>query len=333
MKLDRIYQKKKIHILVSLLLILAAFSGCNNGAGKAEESGSAETPSIIVDTNVISFEITEKEEVPEEDDTESEVEEEIFNLPLIEEIALDPTWQYADFSEIHTGCAVLFRAAENRKNIVIGVNAGHGTKGGTSVKTFCHPDQSPKTTGGSTPEGSLKAAAVSSGMAFYDGTAEATVTFEMALYLKEKLLSEGYDVLMLRNDEDVQLDNIARTVIANNNANCHIAIHWDGDNLNYDKGCFYISTPDGIKDMEPVSGIWPEHELLGQSLIDGLTSSGCKIYRDGKTAVDLTQTSYSTIPSVDIELGNAASTHEEADYEKLAEGFIIGINNYFQVNQ
>lgn len=60
--------------------------------------------------------------------------------------------------------------------------------------------------------------AVSGGMQFADGTAEAKVTLAMAKVLKDKLLARGYDVLMIREGDDVQLDNIARTVIANNRA-------------------------------------------------------------------------------------------------------------------
>ena len=107
------------------------------------------------------------------------------------------------------------------------VNAGHGTNGGGSVKTQCHPDGSAKVTGGTTGAGATSAVAVSSGMTFADGTAESKVTLAMAKVLKTKLLNAGYDVLMIRESDDVQLDNIARTVIANNNADCHIALHWD----------------------------------------------------------------------------------------------------------
>ena len=49
----------------------------------------------------------------------------------------------------------------------------------------------------------------------------------MAKVLKDKLLARGYDVLMIRENDDVQLDNVARTVLANNMADCHIALHWD----------------------------------------------------------------------------------------------------------
>ena len=70
------------------------------------------------------------------------------------------------------------------------------------------------------------AVAVSGGMTFADGTAEAKVTLQMAKILKDRLLAEGYDVLMLRDGDDVQLDNVARSVLANRYADCHISLHW-----------------------------------------------------------------------------------------------------------
>ena len=152
----------------------------------------------------------------------------------LQQITLNPDWEYADHSKINTGAAVLYRAPEESgsKGIIIGVNAGHGTAGGAKVKTLCHPDGSAKTTGGSTAAGATEAAAVSGGMTFQDGTPERTVTLQMAQILRDKLLASGYDVLMLRDGEDVQLDNVARTVICNNVADCHIALHWDsGDGM------------------------------------------------------------------------------------------------------
>lgn len=237
--------------------------------------------------------------------------------------------QQEEHSAINSGCAVMYKATANRKNIVVGVNAGHGTSGGTSVKTLCHPDGSAKTTGGTTGAGATKAVAVSGGMSFNDGTPESSVTLRMAQILKDKLLAAGYDVLMVRDGSDVQLDNVARTVICNNAADCHIALHWDGDGLSYDKGCFYISVPGGIKGMEPVASHWQQHDALGASLIEGLRAHGAKINGNGSMAIDLTQTSYSTVPSVDVELGNACSDHSDATLENLADGLVQGVEGYF----
>ena len=274
---------------------------------------------------------TEPEET-EPEETEPE-ETEAASAPVVYEdggqITLDPSWTYADHSKINSGAAVLYKAAENRKEIVVGVNAGHGTSGGTKVKTLCHPDGSAKVTGGTTAAGATEAVAVSSGMTFNDGTPESSVTLRMAQILKEKLLAAGYDVLMLRDGDDVQLDNVARTVICNNAADCHIALHWDGDGLNYDKGCFYISVPDGLKSMEPVASHWSEHNALGSALVEGLRAQGAKIHGGGSMSIDLTQISYSTVPSVDMELGNACSDHSDSVLDLLGNGLVQGVNSYF----
>lgn len=244
------------------------------------------------------------------------------------EIGLNLDWKYAANSKINTGKAILFTSdAANKKGITVAVNAGHGTKGGSSVKTLCHPDGSKKLTGGSTAAGATTATAVSGGMQFADGTSEAKVTLEVAKALGQKLLAEGYDVLMIRDGADVQLDNIARTVIANNKADCHIAIHFDSTNK--DKGAFFMSVPDGLKTIEPVASYWQKHEKLGQSLIAGLKENGTKIFSSGNMDMDLTQTAYSTVPSVDIELGDKATDHSEANVDKLAGGLALGVDKYY----
>lgn len=247
-----------------------------------------------------------------------------------EQVKLDPSWKYAEFSKIHTGAAMLYRsAAASKKGITVCVNAGHGTKGGSSVKTQCHPDGTAKVTGGTTGAGATTAVAISSGMQFNDGTTEAKVNLAMAKRLKDKLLAAGYDVLMIRESDDVQLDNIARTVIANKKADCHIAIHWDSTSS--DKGAFYMSVPNvaSYRNMEPVKSNWQKHDALGDSLVAGLKGAGVKIFSKGSMETDLTQTSFSTIPSVDIELGDKASDHSDSTLNTLADGLLAGVNHYF----
>mgnify|MGYP000307356618 CR=1 FL=1 len=151
----------------------------------------------------------------------------------------------------------------------------------------------------------------------------------LARILKDKLLAKGYDVLMIRESDDVQLDNIARTVIANNASDCHIALHWDSTTNN--KGAFYMSVPnvESYRSMEPVKSHWQQHNALGESLVAGLKGAGVKIFSGGSMAMDLTQTSFSTVPSVDIELGDKASDHSSATLATLADGLVAGVNQYF----
>ena len=114
------------------------------------------------------------------------------------------------------------------------------------------------------------------------------------------------------------LDKQQRRSIVSEEDNC----------LVYDKGCFYASVPEKLKKMRPVASYWEEHDALGKSLIKGLRSQKIKINGTGATEIDLTQTSYSTIPSVDIELGNQCSDHSDRKLQKLVDGLVQGINKY-----
>lgn len=251
-----------------------------------------------------------------------------------ETVNYDESWLYASASEIHSGQAVLYRAggsmeAPGRKNFTVCVNAGHGTAGGSNYQTMSHPDGTPKVTGGTNAEGAVYSTAISSGMAFADGTPEASATLMTAMALKEYLLQDGYDVLMIRESDDVQLDNIARTVMANNCADIHIAIHFDSTQS--DKGVYFCSVPDvaSYRQMEPVASHWQEHMALGQALVQGLEAEGFWLFGDGTLPMDLTQTSYSTIPSVDIEVGDGASDHSQEACAMRARGLKEGVGIYF----
>ncbi len=246
-----------------------------------------------------------------------------------ERISLNPHWQFAEFSKINSGKAVLYKAGENRKNITVAVNAGHGTRGGDKIKTYSHPDKSPKVTGGTTGIGAVESIALSGGMIFSDGKSEAEVNLRLAHLFKNQLLRAGFDVLMLRDSFDTQLDNIARTVLANNNARIHIAIHFDSDNQKEDKGCFYCSIPDGIKNLPNVKKHWKESERLGDCLTASLQKNGFKLYGKGRLETDLTQTSYSTIPTVDIELGNQHSDTDTESLKKRAKALCEGLVEFY----
>ncbi len=285
-------------ISVSMMLIVLSaniLAGCGNrhsdktGLNKSDITETLSQTSESEKDSQMNFQ--------SEDNTDTEItdaEAEDSGVPVYEDmehIYMNTTWEYADHSAISDGYAVLYKAVGERKNIIV-------------------------STGGSAAAGAATATAVSGGVTFYDGTPESEVTFRMVQILMDRLLSQGYDVLMVRDGADVQLDNVARTVICNNVAACHISLHWDGDGLSYDKGCFYIAVPDAIKDMEPVATHWQQHNALGASLINGISDVGMKIHGSGSMAIDLTQTSYSTIPSVDMELGNASQSPKRASTAK-----------------
>ncbi|MCR5267612.1 MAG: N-acetylmuramoyl-L-alanine amidase [Lachnospiraceae bacterium] len=353
---DRNHHRSVIVAILALFLIQTfCLSACGLFGGDDEEGDviitentteEAEMPTIIVRSQeTFAEDVTEEEpenaaslETEASDILESASEPpEATNIDQLrcedgEEVYLDESWEYASFSKIHSGAAIYYAAPENNNGLVVGVNAGHGTKGGTDVKTYCHPDMTPKVTGGTTAAGSIEAVAVSGGMSFKDGNSEASVNLRLAKQLRDQLLAAGYNVLMIRDGDDVQLDNIARTVICNNVADIHIAIHFDGDQLDYDKGCFFMSVPDQLKSMPPVDRNWHMSEELGARLIKALGNHGYKIFNGGSMDIDLTQTSYSTIPSVDVEFGNQCSDTSEENLAGLAAACVDGIEDYFNVS-
>lgn len=239
------------------------------------------------------------------------------------------SWKYATDSKIHTDCPVLYYALDSKKNgHTVVVNAGHGTKGGESKLTKCHPDGTPKVTGGSTKAGVTHTTSINSGTTI-KGKSEASLNLKIAKRLRNSLLSEGYNVLMIRQSDDMQLDNIARTVYANQYGDAHISIHYDSTTNN--KGAFYTGVPDirSYRNMKPVKDHWKSHENLGKNLISGLKRSHVKIFSSGRFAIDLTQTSYSTIPSVDLEVGDKGSSISTRTHKKIVNGIVEGLNLFF----
>jgi len=301
--------------------------------GKTVAAPGKKTPGMIIindETEATTKAETKSETTAEtKSETAAETKSATAEITSGSQVGLNSAWKYAEYSKINSGKATLYKPSSGGNGITVCVNAGHGTKGGTDVKTQCHPDGSAKVTGGTTGAGATTAIAVSGGMTFADGTPEYKVTLACAMKLKEKLLAKGYNVLMIRESDDVQLDNVARTVIANNMANCHIALHWDS--TTGDKGAFYCSVPnnDSYRSMEPVASHWREHQTLGNSLIAGLKVANVKIWGGGWLDMDLTQTSYSTVPSVDIELGDAGSDHSDKALDKICDGLVVGVNKYF----
>ena len=342
------YYRFRQIITAALLMSLMILPGCGLMSDNSDDKDNtpSETPVIVITSVDEEEEETAAEpsaDIQAEIQTENQAEPqtESFEEPASEPsttsyengdpVSLDMSWEYASFSKINSGSAVFYKATENRKGLTIGVNAGHGTNGGGSVKTYCHPDMSPKVTGGTTAAGSIEAAAVSGGMSFNNGEKEADVNLRLAGFIRDELLRRGYDVLMIRDNEDVQLDNVARTVICNNCADCHIAIHFDGDGTDSDKGCFFISVPDGIKGMVPVDRTWQMSEELGSQIVTALSNHGHKLHSGGSMDIDLTQTSYSTVPSVDVEYGNQCTDTSDANLMDMAGATADGVEGFFQV--
>lgn len=288
-----------------------------------------ETISNIEDTYFFNPDKKYNDGIKEEDniDTNKNLYDE--SLIEVEIVKVDNKLKYATYSVIQTGEAKLYKYKSGDKNTVC-INAGHGTPNGSSYNTFSHPDFSPKVTGGTTKEGSITSLAVSNGTIFNDGRKESEMNLIVAIMLRDLLLKNGYNVLMIREDEKCYLDNVARTVLANKYSDIHVSIHFDSTAS--DKGFFYIG-PANIPqyvEMEPVKSNLNKHRKLGSKILAAFRKNNFKIFNTGFMGMDLTQISYSTIASVDLELGDRATNLTPEFLTSCAMTIMEGIDDYFK---
>lgn len=61
----------------------------------------------------------------------------------------------------------------------------------------------------------------------------------------------------------------------------------------------------------------------------GLKGAGAKIFSDSSMAVDLAQTSSSTVPSADIEPGDKVSVHSSATLTTLVGDLVARVDQHF----
>ncbi len=321
---------KKIPIIITIVLaaVMIFSSNSYNGAEK-------ETTRLAVTTKKTEVPTTTKKEAKKKKTKKKKVvkkkKKKVIKKKIIKKkVKFKKKWKYAKYSKIHSGKSVLYKHNWGKNRKVIAINAGHGTRGGERRKTLSHPNGTPKLVSGSTPRGAKYSISISSGMSFGNGKSEASATLSLAKILRKRLLRAGYDVLMIRTKKDVQLDNIARTVIANKYADCHISLHYDSTRNN--KGAFFISVPKirSYRNMMPVKKYWRKHNKLGKCTIWGMRKKGVRIYKNGRVPIDLTQTSYSTIPSIDVEVGDKATSTSKKTQTKVAKGIVRGIKKYYK---
>lgn len=321
---------KQIGVLV---LIIILFTSCINDVTKnintiqneeSDEITTAQTTKKTLDETIINYDTPLEKFV-----VEAEIQ---YNNIQVEDVYLDMNFRFATYSQINTGFAKLYKTnSYNKKNGVVCVNAGHGVQNGEKYpKTYSHPDFTEKYSTGSNGK-TVKSYAITSGMTFPSGKEEQEINLKVALYLRDILLANGYSVLMIREDSDSYLDNIARTVLANNYADCHISIHFDSTEK--DEGLFYITAlrKKEYLNMEPVKNIYKKSDELGEIIIETFKKYNEKIKTKGIQYQDLTQISYSTIPTIDLELGDKLSDISDERLHTLSEELYDGIDEYMKM--
>lgn len=204
---------------------------------------------------------------------------------------------------------------------IVGIDPGHQSHGDSSTE--------PNGPGSTT----YKAKVAGGTRGTSTGKPEYQLTLEVAKKLKKELWNRGYQVVMTRTKNDVNISNKQRALLLNESgADIGIRIHADGISNASVRGASVLCPSASnryISKLHTKSKKLSECVLALYCSATGLRSRGIS-YRD-----DLTGTNWSTIPVTLIELGFMTNSTEDrymasaAGQKKMVQGMADGIDAYF----
>ncbi len=288
------YRKLLIWLLASVVLC----AGCGKGNEKKPEKEKKEVSKEIQKKTEPRELVVEEE--PESGDVAAE-REAANEEDLAEEMTEDVT-------------------VDNGSGYLVAIDAGHQSRGNS--------EQEP--VGPGAAETKAKVAGGTSGVS--TGLSEYELTLQVSLKLRDELERRGYEVLMIRETNEVDISNAERAQVANQaGADAFVRIHANGSDNSSVSGMMTICQ---TSENPYNGGIYAQSRALADCVLNStVESTGARMERVWETDT-MSGINWAQVPTTILEMGYMTNPQEDQlmaseEYQKqIVTGIADGIDQY-----
>lgn len=311
--------KKRMKLYFGLLFLCLAVTACAKEEKEpvqvqteeeellSQENAEMSVPQIQTAGARITEEQDKQEQTTQAQTTEIQTTEEVSSLPETAAPVVEKITTYV-------------AKIKNPSEYVIAIDAGHQAQGNFEKEPI----------GPGASETKNKVAGGTRGVV--TGMPEYELTLQVSLKLRDILSGMGYQVVMVRESNDVDISNAERAGIANQaKADVFVRIHADAAEVSAANGITVLCQ---TSDNPYNGGVYAYSRSLSECILDAMTEeTGAR--RRGITETDsMSGINWAQVPVAIVEMGFMTNPEEDElmgteEYQnKLAVGMAKGIENY-----